>query len=128
MTKARVAVLISGTGTNMAALLYAAKAESCPYEIVLVASNNPDAAGLALAAAEGIATWSLSHKGMNRDAFDAMVDDQLRAAGADYVALAGYMRILSRSKEHTSELQSLMRISFADFCFQQNKITQQRKI
>ncbi|MBB5706539.1 phosphoribosylglycinamide formyltransferase [Sphingopyxis panaciterrulae] len=95
MTKARVAVLISGTGTNMAALLYAAKAESCPYEIVLVASNNPDAAGLALAAAEGIATWSLSHKGMNRDAFDALVDDQLRAVGADYVALAGYMRILS---------------------------------
>ena len=45
--KARVAVLISGTGTNMAALLYAAKADACPYEIVLVASNNPDAPGLA---------------------------------------------------------------------------------
>ena len=95
MTKAKVAVLISGTGTNMAALLYAAKAEGCPYEIVLVASNNPDAPGLALAAAEGIATWSLSHKGMNRDAFDALVDERLREAGADYVALAGYMRILS---------------------------------
>jgi formyltetrahydrofolate-dependent phosphoribosylglycinamide formyltransferase len=79
----------------MAALLYAAKAEGCPYEIVLVASNNPDAAGLTLAAAEGIATWGLSHKGMNRDAFDALVDEQLKAAGADYVALAGYMRILS---------------------------------
>lgn len=95
MTKAKVAVLISGTGTNMAALLYAAKADGCPYEIVLVASNNPDAPGLALAAAEGIATWSLSHKGMNRDAFDALVDERLREAGADYVALAGYMRILS---------------------------------
>lgn len=95
MTKAKVAVLISGTGTNMAALLYAAKAEGCPYEIVLVASNNPDAPGLTLAAAEGIATWSLSHKGMNRDAFDALVDERLREAGADYVALAGYMRILS---------------------------------
>ena len=46
MAKARVAVLISGTGTNMAALLYAAKATDSPYEIVLVASNNPEAAGL----------------------------------------------------------------------------------
>lgn len=95
--KAKVAVLISGTGTNMAALLYAAKAEDCPYEIVLVASNNPDAPGLALAAAEGIPTWTRSHKGMARDAFDALVDAQLRAAGADYVALAGYMRILSEA-------------------------------
>ncbi len=95
MTKAKVAVLISGSGTNMAALLYAAMAESCPYELVFVGSNDPDAAGLAIAAAEGITTWSLSHKGMNRDAFDALVDEQLRAAGAEFVALAGYMRILS---------------------------------
>lgn len=93
--KAKVAVLISGTGTNMAALLYAAKAEGCPYEIVLVASNNPDAPGLTLAATEGIATWACAHKGMNRDAFDALVDERLREVGADYVALAGYMRILS---------------------------------
>lgn len=95
MTKARVAVLISGAGTNMAALLYAAKAADCPYELILVASNDPEAPGLALAKAEGVATWSLSHKGMNRDAFDALVDEQLRAAKAEFVALAGYMRILS---------------------------------
>ncbi len=95
MAKARVAVLISGAGTNMAALLYAAKADSCPYEIVLVASNVPDAPGLAIAQAEGVATWSLSHHGMNRDAFDSLVDEQLRAANAEFVALAGYMRILS---------------------------------
>jgi len=95
MAKARVAVLISGAGTNMAALLYAAKAESCPYELVLVGSNDPDAPGLAIAEAEGIATWRLSHKGMNRDAFDALVDEQLRGVGAEFVALAGYMRILS---------------------------------
>lgn len=95
--KAKVAVLISGTGTNMAALLYAAKAQDCPYEIVLVASNNPDAPGLTLASAEGIATWAHPHKGMTRDAFDTLVDEQLRAAGADYVALAGYMRILSET-------------------------------
>lgn len=95
MTKAKVGVLISGAGTNMAALLYAAKAADCPYELVLVASNNPEAPGLALAAAEGIATWAQSHKGMSRAAFDALVDERLRAADADYVALAGYMRILS---------------------------------
>ena len=93
--KTRVAVLISGAGTNMAALVYAAKAANCPYEIVLVASNMPEAPGLAIAAGEGIATWSLSHKGLNRDAFDALVDTQLRDAKADFVALAGYMRILS---------------------------------
>ncbi len=95
MTKAKVAVLISGAGTNMAALLYAAKAETCPYELVLVASNDPGAPGLKIAAAEGIATWAHSHKGLTRDAFDALVDEQLRGAGAEYVALAGYMRILS---------------------------------
>jgi phosphoribosylglycinamide formyltransferase-1 len=95
MAKARVAVLISGAGTNMAALLYAAKADTCPYELVFVGSNDPDAPGLTIAEAEGIATWGLSHKGMNRDAFDALVHEQLHAARAEFVALAGYMRILS---------------------------------
>lgn len=93
--KARVAVLISGRGSNMAALLYAAKAESCPYEIVLVAANDPDAAGLKLAAAEGIATFGHSHKGMKRAEFDRIIDAEIRKAGADYIALAGYMRLLS---------------------------------
>ena len=93
--KARVAVLISGAGTNMAALLYAAKAEDCPYELVLIGSNDPDAPGLAIAEAEGVATWAHPHKGMARDAFDALVDTELRKAKADFVALAGYMRILS---------------------------------
>ncbi|WP_422061735.1 phosphoribosylglycinamide formyltransferase [Sphingopyxis sp.] len=95
MAKARVAVLISGAGTNMAALLYAAKAADCPYDLVLVGSNNPDAPGLAIAEAEGVATWSLSHKGLNREAFDTLVDEQLRKSGVEFVALAGYMRILS---------------------------------
>lgn len=79
----------------MAALVYAAKQTDCPYEVVLVASNNPDAAGLALAEAEGIATYAHPHKGMERAAFDALIDTQLREARADYVALAGYMRLLS---------------------------------
>lgn len=93
--KARVAVLISGAGSNMAALLYAAKAEDCPYELVLVGSNDPDAPGLKIAEAEGVATWAHPHKGLTRDAFDALVDARLREAKADFVALAGYMRILS---------------------------------
>ena len=95
MAKARVAILISGTGTNMAALLYASRAADCPSEVVLVASNNPDAPGLTLAAAEGIATFAHSHKGIDRAAFDALIGARLTAARADIVALAGYMRLLS---------------------------------
>jgi formyltetrahydrofolate-dependent phosphoribosylglycinamide formyltransferase len=79
----------------MAALVYAAKAQNCPFEIVLVASNNPDAAGLTLAKAEGIATFAQNHKGVPRAAFDAIIDTEVRKANADYVALAGYMRLLS---------------------------------
>ena len=93
--KAPVAVLISGSGTNMAALLYASRAPGCPYEIVLVASNNPDAGGLALARAEGVETFALSHKGMEREAHDMAMDAAISRSGARYVALAGYMRILT---------------------------------
>lgn len=93
--KAKVAVFISGSGTNMAALLYASRAADCPYEIVLVASNNPQAGGLALAAAEGIATFALPHKGMARADHDAAMEAEVLKAGAQYIALAGYMRILS---------------------------------
>jgi phosphoribosylglycinamide formyltransferase 1 len=93
--RAKVAVLISGSGTNMAALLYASRAEACPYEIVLVASNNPDAGGLKLAAAEGAATFALPHKGMARADHDMAMDAAIRESGAEYVALAGYMRILT---------------------------------
>jgi phosphoribosylglycinamide formyltransferase-1 len=89
-----VAVLISGTGTNMAALLYASRLPDAAYEIVLVASNDPDAVGLKLAQAEGVATFALSHKGMDRAAHDAAIDAALRKAGAEYLALAGYMRVL----------------------------------
>jgi len=93
--RAKVAVLISGGGTNMAALLYASRAADCPYEIVLVASNKADAGGLKLAEAEGVATFALSHKGMNRADHDMAMDAAIRASGAQYVALAGYMRILT---------------------------------
>lgn len=93
--RAQVAVLISGSGTNMAALLYASRAETCSYEIVLVASNNPDAPGLKLAAAEGVSTFALPHKGMARTDHDAAMDAAIRRSGAQFVALAGYMRILT---------------------------------
>jgi phosphoribosylglycinamide formyltransferase-1 len=93
--KARIAILISGAGTNMAALVYASRIAPCPYEVVLVASNDPEAAGLALAEAEGIATFALPHKGMTREVHDAAMEAAVLTAGADYIVLAGYMRILS---------------------------------
>lgn len=93
--RVKVAVLISGSGTNMAALLYASRAKDCPFEIVLVGSNNPDAGGLKLAAAEGVATFVQPHKGMARLDHDMVMDAAIRDAGAEYVALAGYMRILT---------------------------------
>jgi phosphoribosylglycinamide formyltransferase-1 len=93
--KAKVAVLISGSGTNMAALLYASRAEDCPYEIVLVASNNPDAGGLKLAEGECVPTFTLSHKGIERAAHEENMHEAIVGSGAEYVALAGYMRILT---------------------------------
>jgi len=79
----------------MGALIYAAKDDNCPYEIALVASNDPDAPGLALAAAEGITTFAHPHKGMSREEHDEIMHNAITGAGAEYVVLAGYMRILS---------------------------------
>jgi phosphoribosylglycinamide formyltransferase-1 len=93
--RARVGVLISGRGSNMAALLYASQASDCPYEIVLVAANVPEAPGLALAAAEGVPTFALPHKGLKRAEFDARIDAELERHGVEFIALAGYMRLLS---------------------------------
>ena len=92
---AKIAVFISGAGTNMAALVYASRREGCPYEVVLVASNDPAAAGLRLAQAEGIPTFALPHKGLTRAAHDAAMEAAVIEAGADHIVLAGYMRILS---------------------------------
>ncbi|WP_420140883.1 phosphoribosylglycinamide formyltransferase [Sphingomonas sp.] len=93
--KARVGILISGRGSNMAALIDAAGREDCPYEVAIVISNVPDAPGLAYAADRGIPTFALSHKGVKRAEFDLLVDGALRDARIEYVALAGYMRLLS---------------------------------
>jgi phosphoribosylglycinamide formyltransferase-1 len=95
--RTRVAVLIGGRGSNMAALLYASRADDCPFEIVAVGSNRADAAGLRLAEAEGAPTFSVPHAGLTREAHDAAIDAELRRAGAQVVALAGYMRLLTSS-------------------------------
>lgn len=94
-TRSKVGILISGRGSNMASLVEASKRPDSPYKVVLVVSNVTDAAGLDFAKAHGIATWAQSHVGMKRAEFDELVDTQLRAAGVEYVALAGYMRLLS---------------------------------
>ncbi len=79
----------------MAALIYASRISPCPYKVVLIASNDPAAPGLALAAAEGIATFARSHKGLTREGHDAAMEAAVLDAGADHIVLAGYMRILS---------------------------------
>jgi phosphoribosylglycinamide formyltransferase 1 len=94
--KARVAILISGRGSNMEALIAAARDPECPYEVSLVFSNVEDAKGLETARAAGIPTAALDHRGHGgRAAFDARVDAILRDHRIEYVALAGYMRLLS---------------------------------
>lgn len=93
--KTRIAIFISGAGTNMAALLYASRIEPCPYEVVLVASNDATAPGLELAAVEGVPTFALAHKGMSRADHDAAMEAAAIKAGAEVIVLAGYMRILS---------------------------------
>ncbi|MEM9501729.1 MAG: phosphoribosylglycinamide formyltransferase [Pseudomonadota bacterium] len=93
--KAKIAVFISGTGTNMAALLYASRLKGSAFEIVLVASNVAEADGLKLAASEGIATFAHSHKGHSRESHDEAMEKAAKEAEAEYLVLAGYMRILS---------------------------------
>jgi len=92
----RVGILISGRGSNMAALIEAAKAPAYPAEIALVGSNNPEAAGLRHAQAQGIPTFAVSHKTFpDRETFDRAVHEALEEKAVDLVALAGFMRVLS---------------------------------
>jgi phosphoribosylglycinamide formyltransferase 1 len=95
VTKKRLGILISGRGSNMAALVEAAAAPDCPYTVALVASDKPDAAGLAWAAERGVATFAQSPKGMPKAEYEARIDAALREAGVEAIALAGYMRLLS---------------------------------
>jgi len=91
----KLGILISGRGSNMAALVEAAKAPDCPYEVALVASDKPEAEGLDWAAAQGVATFAQSPKGMPKAEYEAKIDEALREAGVEAIALAGYMRLLS---------------------------------
>ncbi len=92
--KKRVGILISGRGSNMQALIEAAKAPDYPAEIALVTSNVPDAPGLDIAASAGVPVFALSHKGFaSREAFDAALNERLDEAGLDLLCNAGFMRL-----------------------------------
>ena len=96
MAKLRVGILISGRGSNMAALIEAAKAADYPAEIAVVVSNVAEAAGLDIARKAGVATAAISHKGFpDREGFDRAVSAELEKHGVGLVALAGFMRIQS---------------------------------
>ena len=97
MQRKRVAVLISGRGSNMAALIEAAKDKNYPAEIVLVLSNRPHAGGLDLARAAGITTEVIDHTafGKDRAAFDGAMQAVLEKYRVDIVCLAGFMRLLT---------------------------------
>lgn len=96
MTRKRVAILISGRGSNMSALIEAARAPDYPAEIVGVFSNKASAPGLEFARANGIETASLSHKDFaSREQFDQEVEKILEGWSTEFVCLAGYMRIFS---------------------------------
>jgi phosphoribosylglycinamide formyltransferase-1 len=96
MTRKRVAVLISGRGSNMTALLEAAGVPTYPAEIVLVVSNRPDAAGLPIASGRGVRTAVVDHTEFpDKTAFEAALEAELRAAAVDLVCLAGFMRLLT---------------------------------
>jgi phosphoribosylglycinamide formyltransferase-1 len=95
-SKKRVAVLISGRGSNMMSLIAAARESDYPADIVCVLSNRPEAEGLSKAAAAGIRTGAFDHKSYgSREGFEADLDKALRAVEVDVVACAGFMRLLS---------------------------------
>ena len=95
--RVRTAILISGRGSNMVALIEAAQAADFPAEIVLVAANLPEAGGLERARQAGIATAAVDHRpfGRDREAFERKLDEVLRINQIELVALAGFMRVLT---------------------------------
>jgi phosphoribosylglycinamide formyltransferase-1 len=95
--KRRTAILISGRGSNMEALIAAAGDPAFPAEIVLVLSNRPDAAGLGVARQAGVRAEAIDHRGFGGDraAHEAAIDAVMRAAEIEIVCLAGYMRLLT---------------------------------
>jgi len=104
----RTAILISGRGSNMVALIEAARDPAYPAEIALVVSNNPDAPGLARAREAGITTAAIDHRafGKDRAGFEAALQSVLEAHGIELVCLAGFMRLLTA--EFVSKWQGRM--------------------
>lgn len=95
MSEARVAVLLSGRGSNFVALVEAMERGDIPARIVLVASDRPDAPGIAKAEAFGLPTAVVSRRGLGRRAHEERLLASLRAAAPEWLCLAGYMRVLS---------------------------------
>lgn len=98
MTRKRTAILISGRGSNMRSLIEAASDPAYPAEIVLVLSNRPEAAGLAVAKELGIATGAVDHKiHAGRESFEASLQVLLELHRVELVCLAGFLRLLTPS-------------------------------
>lgn len=96
MDRLKVGILISGRGSNMQALIRSCSAPGAPAEIVVVLSNNADAAGLDFAAEAGIPTKVVPHRAFpDRASFDRAIDRELRSAGVELICLAGFMRLLT---------------------------------
>lgn len=96
MTRRRIAILISGRGSNMASLIEAARAPDYPAQVALVLSNRPDAEGLARAKEAGIEAIAIDHKAYStRESFEQALDAGLRERGIEFVCLAGFMRVLT---------------------------------
>ena len=96
MIKKRVGILISGRGSNMRALVEAARNPEYPVEIVCVVANKPDAGGLEYARTQGIKAHVVNHKDYTkREEFDAALNDYLQSQKLDLVACAGFMRIMT---------------------------------
>ena len=95
--KTKAAIFISGRGSNMMALVEAAKVPDFPAEFVVVVSNDPTAKGLEWAEAQGIEALAVDHKAFNKDreAHEREIDAALRERGVEFICLAGYMRILT---------------------------------
>jgi phosphoribosylglycinamide formyltransferase-1 len=96
MTRRRIAILISGRGSNMISLMEAARAPDYPAEVALVLSNRPDAEGLERAVDAGIEALAVDHKAYStRESFEQALDDALRARDIEFICLAGFMRVLT---------------------------------
>ena len=96
MVRRRVAILISGRGSNMVSLIEAARARDYPAEIALVLSNRPDAEGLDWARAARVEALAIDHKAYTtRESFEQSLDEALRAREIEFICLAGFMRVLT---------------------------------